>query len=223
MLGPTPLEPDLSLRFSPDTCVSPEIARDAVTPGLDVAHREQSDGEARKTILIVDDNLVNLKILETYMKRRGYVYATAVNGLQAVDTYKKAASELEHVPADSGIEEDYLNQATIRASRARPGPFAFVLMDSKSFAKGDAIENELILIVNMPIMDGLAATRHIRAYERESAIASAHIIALTGLTSAEAQQEAYGSGVDLFLSKPVRLKELMKIMTDYGTSIEESA
>lgn len=38
------------------------------------------------------------------------------------------------------------------------------------------------------------------------------IIALTGLGSASAQQEAFTSGVDLFLTKPVRLKELTKVL-----------
>lgn len=64
----------------------------------------------------------------------------------------------------------------------------------------------------MPIMDGLAATRHIRAYEKQQGWDPALIIALTGLGSSKTQQEAYASGVDLFLTKPVPLKELGGIL-----------
>jgi CheY-like chemotaxis protein len=60
----------------------------------------------------------------------------------------------------------------------------------------------------MPRMDGLQATRRIRAYERESNLTPCTIIMLTGLGSASVQQEAHSSGADLLLTKPVRLKEL---------------
>lgn len=64
----------------------------------------------------------------------------------------------------------------------------------------------------MPIMDGLEATRHIRAHEQQNGWAPALIIALTGLGAAKTQQEAFASGIDLFLTKPVPLKELGHIL-----------
>jgi CheY-like chemotaxis protein len=39
------------------------------------------------------------------------------------------------------------------------------------------------------------------------------IIALTALASESVQQEAFASGIDVFLTKPVRLKELGDIIT----------
>ena len=66
--------------------------------------------------------------------------------------------------------------------------------------------------ISMPVMDGLAATRAIRSYERAKKVQPALIVALTGLASAENQQEAFSSGVDLFLTKPVKLKELSAIL-----------
>ena len=68
--------------------------------------------------------------------------------------------------------------------------------------------------INMPVLNGFEATRMIRAFEQQHGLRPAHIIALTGLGSASAQQEAYGSGVDLFLTKPVRLKELTKLLIE---------
>ena len=66
--------------------------------------------------------------------------------------------------------------------------------------------------INMPILNGFEATRQIRGFEKQKGLEPATIIALTGLGSASAQQEAFSSGVDLFLTEPVRLKELTKIL-----------
>lgn len=68
----------------------------------------------------------------------------------------------------------------------------------------------------MPVMDGLEATRLIRAHEQGKRLKPALIVALTGLASAQTQQEAYASGIDLFLTKPVPLKELGRILEARG-------
>ncbi|KAK1973789.1 histidine kinase [Colletotrichum cereale] len=70
--------------------------------------------------------------------------------------------------------------------------------------------------ISMPVMDGFEATRQIRAHERVLDLKPATIIALTGLASGESQNEAFGSGLDLFLTKPVKLKELSSILKSYG-------
>jgi CheY-like chemotaxis protein len=66
----------------------------------------------------------------------------------------------------------------------------------------------------MPKMDGLTSTRHIRAFEREHNLPPAAIIMLTGLGSASVQQEAYSSGANMLLTKPVRLRELGRILSE---------
>jgi CheY-like chemotaxis protein len=121
-------------------------------------------------VLLVDDNEINLKILVTFMRKLGYNYDTATDGLQALEKYKAAAAE---------------------------GKFEFVLMD-----------------ISMPVMDGLVSTREIRAFERKNSLLDSPsiIIALTGLASAKAQQEAFASGVNLFLTKPIMLKTLMSLL-----------
>jgi CheY-like chemotaxis protein len=42
----------------------------------------------------------------------------------------------------------------------------------------------------------------------------AKIIAVTALQSEAAQTEAFGSGVDMFLSKPIKLKRLSKLIQE---------
>ncbi|KAJ5580312.1 uncharacterized protein N7459_006297 [Penicillium hispanicum] len=41
-----------------------------------------------KTVLLVEDNPVNLKIIETCVKNAGFQYATATNGLEAVEKFR---------------------------------------------------------------------------------------------------------------------------------------
>ncbi|KAI4718236.1 hypothetical protein E4T48_05589 [Aureobasidium sp. EXF-10727] len=126
--------------------------------------------------------------------------------LQLLITYMKKSGHA-FMTASNGLEalEAYKSQcepASDSDEMADP-PFDYVLMD-----------------LSMPVMDGLTSTRKIRAHERANKIKPAIVIALTGLASAQAQQEAFGSGVDSYLCKPVKLKELGK-MLDAGASSNE--
>ncbi|KAG9245685.1 hypothetical protein BJ878DRAFT_338818 [Calycina marina] len=67
--------------------------------------------------------------------------------------------------------------------------------------------------ISMPIMDGIESTRHIRRFEREQGLDPVSLIALTGAANPNTRQEAFSSGVDLFLTKPVPMKSL-KVMLD---------
>ena len=64
----------------------------------------------------------------------------------------------------------------------------------------------------MPVMDGMSATRAIRQYEQAYNIPRCCIIALTGLASASAKLEAWNSGIDYFMTKPINFKELSEVL-----------
>ncbi|OBS21344.1 hypothetical protein FPOA_07682 [Fusarium poae] len=130
--------------------------------------QESSSENEAKSFLLVDDNPINLSILCAYMKKLKSKYATAADGLEAVERFQE-----------------------------NPDLFSCILMD-----------------ISMPRMDGIEATKQIRAFERSKEREPVVILALTGLASASAQQDAYASGVDVFLSKPVKLKELSTILRD---------
>ncbi|TKA57871.1 hypothetical protein B0A49_11387 [Cryomyces minteri] len=154
------------------------------------------------TILMVDDNRINLQLLVTYMNRNRHTYETATNGLEAVETYKShllSHPQSPRPPSPSDASSAAAFESVVVSPSERPKAFDVVLMD-----------------ISMPIMDGLEATRNIRQYERERGLKPSTVIALTGLASATAQQEAFSSGIDLFLTKPVRLKELTKILERVG-------
>ncbi len=77
--------------------------------------------------------------------------------------------------------------------------------------------------ISMPVMNGFEATRAIRDIEEArthnqalgKALSPALIIALTGLASSRDQAEAFTSGVDLFMTKPVSFKEVGRILDNW--------
>jgi CheY-like chemotaxis protein len=82
------------------------------------------------------------------------------------------------------------------ASGDRNRAFRYVLMD-----------------ISMPVMDGLAATREIREFEKRNRIEPRTVIvAMTGLASEMTQDDALRSGVDYFQIKPVIFKDLLKVL-----------
>lgn len=76
--------------------------------------------------------------------------------------------------------------------------------------------------ISMPIMSGIESTRHIRRFERERDLEPVALIALTGAANPNTRQEAFSSGVDLFLTKPVPMKSLKIMLDDLKTGGRKS-
>jgi CheY-like chemotaxis protein len=72
----------------------------------------------------------------------------------------------------------------------------------------------------MPVMNGMDSARGIRKLENERGQKPAMIIALTGLASASVRQEAFSSGINFFLTKPVSFNELRKLLDDWTPDME---
>jgi len=103
--------------------------------------------------------------------------------------------------------------AMLKASNGQQAVEAYKTARSHSVTSPQTVIPEVILMdISMPVMDGFEASRHIRAFEKKMGLKPVVIIALTGLGSSEAQHEAFVSGINLFLTKPVRLKELTKLL-----------
>jgi len=76
--------------------------------------------------------------------------------------------------------------------RAMAEPFDLILMD-----------------VNMPVMDGLAATSAIRASCRLNA--ETPIVALTAQTGSEIEEKCFAAGMDAVLAKPIAHRDLLAL------------
>lgn len=156
-------------------------------------------------LLLVDDNRINLALLRTYLRKHKYEFVDeAENGLEAVEKVQE-----------------------------REDGYDIIFMD-----------------ISMPVLNGFDATRQIRAIEGsrqkklittflerksnrgedglndkelEKLKTPALVIALTGLTSSRDQSEAFASGVDLFLTKPVAFKEVGKLLVNWELNRERGA
>ena len=66
----------------------------------------------------------------------------------------------------------------------------------------------------MPVMDGLAATRAIRALDREDA-ASIPIIAMTANAYEEDRRQCIAAGMDAHVAKPVSEAAIFQALSQY--------
>jgi CheY-like chemotaxis protein len=117
-------------------------------------------------ILIVDDNVLNRRLLAAFMQKNNLRYQEVTNGLEALHKYQAATHNIQ-----------------------------VILMD-----------------MSMPVMDGMTATRAIREHEQNNNMPRSCIIALTGLTSSSARLEAWSSGIDHYVTKPVNYRELRELL-----------
>ncbi len=66
----------------------------------------------------------------------------------------------------------------------------------------------VLMDIQMPVMDGMAATREIRSRERAAGAAAIPIIAVTANAMPHQVQECLGAGMDAHVAKPIRAAEL---------------
>jgi CheY-like chemotaxis protein len=123
-------------------------------------------------ILVVEDNLMNQKLIEHLMQQWQIDFDLAPNGAEAVDMLRK-----------------------------KPADYSMVLMD-----------------IQMPEMDGYAATEKIR-HELRSSIP---IVAMTAHALAGEREKCIGIGMDDYISKPLNEELLYKLIHRYAhTSTSE--
>jgi len=116
-------------------------------------------------ILVAEDTLVNQRVMQALLEKRGFKVTVVGDGQQAV---------------------------TALAGRH---PFDLVLMD-----------------MQMPVMDGLEATRHIRQRERESSQPRLPIIALTANATEHDRHACLDAGMDDFIAKPFRNDDIVRVL-----------
>ena len=70
----------------------------------------------------------------------------------------------------------------------------------------------ILMDVQMPVLDGLQATRMIRELEQQRDVQPTPIVALSAGVLAEDQRMARDSGMDAFVGKPVQVPELNRVL-----------
>ncbi len=109
-------------------------------------------------------------------------------------------------------EDNAVNARLIVAMLERDGHEVTIAADGGKAVALSRIEHfDLILMdVNMPEMDGLEATRQIRAGAAPTR--DVKIVALTADDDGATQRDCIEAGMNAFLTKPIEMAELMKIL-----------
>ena len=115
--------------------------------------------------LVVEDNIINQKLIVNILKGFGLTIDVANNGLEAVEKRKSV--------------QDY----------------DLIFMD-----------------IQMPIMDGIEATKIIKKYEDENGLTTIPTIALTANALKGDRERLLKEGLDEYISKPIEMAELLYIL-----------
>ncbi|WP_310491702.1 ATP-binding protein [Dechloromonas sp.] len=110
------------------------------------------------------------------------------------------------------VEDNQINRKVVSAMLHKQG-FAVEVAENgleALTAISSGRRPDLILMdVQMPVMDGLEATRLIRDWENDKALPRLPVVALSAAAFAEDQQRCLAAGMDDFLAKPINHAELL--------------
>ena len=114
------------------------------------------------------------------------------------------------------VEDNDLNAEIAQFTLDRAGAVVTHAKDGESavetFAASEPYEYDVVLMdIMMPGIDGLEATRQIRALDREDA-ATTPIIAVSANAFADDRRLSCEAGMDAHLSKPVSAQELVEAL-----------
>jgi signal transduction histidine kinase len=127
-------------------------------------------------------------------------------------------------------EDDDVNAVIATAYLEHMGAAAERVKDGRQAVRQalrDVDRPDLVLMdCRMPSMDGMAATREIRAQESKLGLRRVPVIALTATTSDVNRQLCLSAGMDDFMSKPYTKDELSRVLGRWlrlGEAVEPSA
>jgi CheY-like chemotaxis protein len=171
---------DLSLRTAPNK----QYRDEKITPSIPSSiPLENEVANSDLHILVVEDNLVNQRVLAKQLRNLGMHVALANHGGEA----------LEHLRSTNYCIKDASGATdSLDATNVSSNPLSLILMDWE-----------------MPVMDGLTCVRNIRQLQREG-IVHGHVpvIAVTANVRFEQVKVALEAGMDDVISKPFRIPEL---------------
>lgn len=117
------------------------------------------------------------------------------------------------------VEDNAINRKVAEAMLKRHGMESIGVengQEALDLLQGGECPSLVLMDMQMPVMDGLTATRHIRAWERETGRARLPIIALTANAFAEDDRRCREAGMDDFLTKPLNLDALRAAVAKWG-------
>jgi signal transduction histidine kinase len=133
-------------------------------------------------ILLVEDNLINQKVLAKQLRKANCTVTVANHGVEALEMLEQSTCWRGQTQKVSQIE----------------GTAARTLVEV------------ILMDIEMPVMNGLICTSEIRKLQKEGVITGdLPIIATTANGRQEQKEQAFNSGVDSVLVKPFTIAELL--------------
>ncbi|CAK7567786.1 MAG: hypothetical protein SEPTF4163_005755 [Sporothrix epigloea] len=170
-------------------------------------------------VLIVEDNIVNQRVLQRQLDKCGNRTMVANHGGEALDILLQATSiskTAAQTPAATDVPEfDFsiktppeTSASLIVSGQASSTAMTKSLSSSSTMPLGSHV-SIILLDLEMPVMDGMTCARAIRALERSGTLPGhVPIIAVTAYARPEQIEAALAAGIDDVISKPFRLAQL---------------
>lgn len=204
------------------------------TKNVGPAQPVEADPKARYPdlkILIVEDNLINQKVLSQQLRRAGCTTHIANHGFEALcvlarSTFYTSNHENSPIKTPSQILNDstpphqarYIPNLDATSPIAPPSHSPSLPPTPPSSTNNDSSSNLLdisvcLMDLEMPVMGGLSCVKRIRVMEAEGLL-NRHVpvIAVTANARSEQIAIAMEAGMDMVITKPFRIPELLPQM-----------
>lgn len=112
---------------------------------------------------------------------------------------------VDDVAINRNIVKGFLKKTKINIIEAENGEVAINVIKNKNI-------DIVLMDIQMPVKDGLTATREIRKYEKEHKLSPVIIVALTAHALEEERKKGIDAGVDDYLVKPIKKNDLLSVL-----------
>ncbi|RDL37745.1 Uncharacterized protein BP5553_05178 [Venustampulla echinocandica] len=177
-------------------------------------------------MLLVEDNPVNMMLLAAYMKKNGWDYEKAANGLQALQAFERRPEGFDVVFMDVSmpIMTGYESTRRIRTIESERR----AAYDRQQQLEPLSSTTVVPASPSSPVQAPWRITNSPSTASRDPSLLPskaipALIIALTGFSSQKDQEMAFESGMDIFMTKPVRFREVGRILKGWVESRESES
>jgi len=112
------------------------------------------------------------------------------------------------------VEDNFLNQKVVIATLEKAGHKVDLAENGKIGVEmyQENVYDLILMDIQMPIMDGIEATKNIRKLETENKRPAIKIMAVTAFALERDKEQCLNAGMDEFLSKPFKPNELLSLI-----------
>jgi CheY-like chemotaxis protein len=153
--------------------------------------------------------------MDTPGRPKGQAGAESAPAVRPVPVQAAAGPAPRREPHVLVVDDHALNRYLVRAALVRLNWQVAQASDGRQaleMIRAGARYDLVLMDLDMPVLDGLAATRWIRAWEAEQPHPPVPIIALTARADRDAEQQCLEAGMNGFIVKPIDTLVLPQVL-----------